>query len=448
MNQQYNELKNKYSEFIYHGYNYEVSEDIIKINYEFEIVGLDYFTPSWEFPYTISIDNEIMDKLVFSLGLVELVSYWKLTCASKVLIKCGSLDKEQIQWWKKLYFNGLGEFFYLNNINEVNIDDFMDIIPKYLVECDKRIDIPKSQSGALVPIGGGKDSVVTLELFHSMNENVTTYSVNRINAVKEVIAIDNKKSADILAKRILDKKMIAYNSEGFLNGHTPFSAIVAFSSVITAYLNDIEQIALSNESSANESTVADTNINHQYSKSIEFEDDFRMYIDKIFNTKIKYYSALRPLFETQIAALFAKEKKYHKVFRSCNAGSKVGKWCCDCPKCLFVYIILAPYLEEDELVEIFGENLLDKESLQGYFDELIGISENKPFECVGTREEVLASIMNYRDKKLGKGILIHNSKEYLDKKEDNLKVLLGAWHSKNNLPKNVEGKLMERLDDI
>ena len=67
--------------------------------------------------------------------------------------------------------------------------------------------------------------------------------------------------------------MLQLNSEGYINGHTPFSAIVAFSSVLTAALNGQKYITLSNENSANESTVKDSKVNHQYSKSYEFELD-------------------------------------------------------------------------------------------------------------------------------------------------------------------------------
>ena len=149
-------------------------------------------------------------------------------------------------------------------------------------------------------------------------------------------------------------------------------------------------IILSNEGSANEPTVIGTKINHQYSKTYEFENDFNDYTLKYFGLDIKYFSLLRPLSEFQIGMLFSKYKKYHKVFRSCNVGSKSNpwEWCCKCPKCLFVYIILSPFLYKDELVDIFGEDLFEDKELLGTLLELAGYSETKPFECVGTYEEV------------------------------------------------------------
>ncbi|MFI3200110.1 MAG: hypothetical protein R3Y54_01110 [Eubacteriales bacterium] len=463
MNQNYEKLHKQFNRFIYSGYEYKINceEEKIEVTYHFVIEELDEFRPSWEFPYCITIDDtikEALEELIFSLGMVELISYWKLTCAPTVVVECGVLSEEQIQWWKKLYFHGLGEFYYINGITEVTKENFMNLecevssINKEHRECSQEVAgtpivVLPTQSGYLVPIGGGKDSVVSLEFLHSLNVPVTTYSVNRIQAVREVIELDYEKKSDILARRTLDSKLITYNQQGFLNGHTPFSAIVAFSSVLTALLHNIEFIALSNESSANESTVRDSHVNHQYSKSVEFEHDFRKYLTWILDTKITYFSLLRPLAEVQIAKLFAAHKKYHGVFRSCNVGSKQGIWCGNCPKCLFVYMILLPFLTEEELITIFGENLLEKESMDQFFRELVGIHENKPFECVGTREEVICAIRYYSTHtKRRKERLLEKYEEYLEKQGNGLEKMLQDWYLDHNVTKELEVELRRVLN--
>lgn len=390
----FDELRNRYTEFVYRAYDIEKTENGVKLTYHFEIPGLAEFKPYWEFPVKKDYDEELLDVLAFSLGMTELISYWKCACPKKVTVKCHGLSLWQAEWWKKLYFNGLGEFFYVNGI-ATDTESFMSIEAdgeNTDVYDDKRV-----YDGVLVPVGGGKDSVVTIKVLEEVGASFTTYSVNRINAVKEVIDVCSSKKEDIQVKRVLSKKLLDLNAEGYLNGHTPFSAIVAFSSFITAMLNGMKYIALSNETSANESTVRNSTVNHQYSKSYEFEKDFCEYIKTVTNSDIHYFSLLRPLAELQIAGLFSKAEEYHGVFRSCNAGSKKGIWCNECPKCLFVYIILAPFLAEDRLVEIFGEKLLDKPSLEKYFRELTGIDENKPFECVGTRSEVMAALRKYTE---------------------------------------------------
>ena len=125
--------------------------------------------------------------------------------------------------------------------------------------------------------------------------------------------------------RTIDSTLLDLNAKGYLNGHTPFSAMLAFYSVLLAVLSQKKHIALSNESSANEATVKNMDVNHQYSKSYEFESDFRNYISKYVNTDINYYSFLRPLSELQIAYLFAQLPSYFPVFKSCNVGSKTDE---------------------------------------------------------------------------------------------------------------------------
>ena len=164
--------------------------------------------------------------------------------------------------------------------------------------------------------------------------------------------------------RTIDKKLIELNSQGMINGHTPFSAMLAFTSYFVAYLLSKKYIALSNENSANESNVIGEKVNHQYSKSFEFEKDFEEYSNKYLKAPVKYFSFLRPLNELQIAKIFSKHEKYHKTFKSCNVGSKEKewKWCCNCAKCLFAYTILSPFLYKKKLVDIFGEDMFEKKN--------------------------------------------------------------------------------------
>ena len=108
--------------------------------------------------------------------------------------------------------------------------------------------------------------------------------------------------------------------------------------------------------------------------------------------EVQYFSFLRPLSELQIAKLFSQCEAYHPVFRSCNAGSKTDSWCGKCPKCLFTWIILSPFLSREKLVAIFGKDLMADESLRPILEELNGTAEVKPFECVGTVEEVRACL--------------------------------------------------------
>ena len=385
----FEELRSKYKEFIYKDYKITEDKETIRIEYLFEIPNLSVFKPRVEIEKRNinfkSLNNNFVKNLVFNIGMIELISYWKSACPKKVIIECGSLNEEQINWFKKLYYYGLGEYRYINNI-DVSAKDMLEIEVKTKEEYKLNFDSFDSSSlkGTLIPIGGGKDSCVTAELLkEEKDDNLCLIIGGKEPSVKSA-EIAGYKNKIVYVKRTIDENLLNLNKKGFLNGHTPFSSLLAFLSYLIAYLTGKKYVSLSNESSANESNVEGEKINHQYSKSFEFEQDFRDYADKYLKAGVEYFSMLRPLNELQIAMLFAKNEKYHKIFRSCNVGSKSTpwKWCGNCPKCLFVYIILSPFLYKEKLLDIFGEDLYEKESLLKTFIELCGYGETKPFECV------------------------------------------------------------------
>lgn len=387
----FDEFREKYPNFSYDNYTIDNLNNELVITYKFVIENLESFEPSIIIPLNnveVDINDAFLRNIVFNLGMVEVVSYLKCTCSKNVIVKTGFLNEEQINFFKKLYYNGLGEFLYLNKI-DVSVEDLFNIT---CVVPEEEIKVPSYNGvGNLIPIGGGKDSCVSLELLKDEHDTNSCFIINPKKVTLDCAKISSYDEQNIIGiKRILDKKIIAMNEKGFLNGHTPFSAIVAFSSYLTAYIYKKENIILSNESSANEATVLGTNINHQYSKSIEFENDFREYTKKFFKIPLSYFSLLRPLTEFQIGMLFASYKKYHPIFKSCNQGSKKEPWCwCGkCAKCLFVYTILSPFLYKDELVKVFGADLFEDEELLNTFIELLGYAETKPFDCVGEFGEV------------------------------------------------------------
>lgn len=441
-------FRKKYKNFIYEKYEIKDKTDSYELTYYFSIPELTTFEPkiiiNKKNLKNQNINKDFLEYLVFNIGLVELISYVKCTCSKNIIIKCGYLDENQINWFKKLYYNGLGEFLYRNNIN-INEDKLFNITT---IGEKKSFNIQYKGTGNLIPVGGGKDSNVTLELLNK--EENTCFIINPKGANIECANKAGYENNTITINRILDKKIIDLNKEGFLNGHTPFSAIVAFTSYLAAYLSEKEYIILSNEDSANQSTVIGTNINHQYSKTYEFENDFNDYTKKYFNIDIKYFSLLRPLTEFQIGMLFSKMKKYHPIFKSCNLGSKntTWNWCGECSKCLFVYIILSPFLYKEELIKIFNKDLYEDKNLLETFQELLGYKETKPFECVGTYEEVRYAvsllIKKLENKKLP--YLLNYYKKnyplYLENKFEK------KYNTTNNLNEHFEKIIKEAIKNV
>lgn len=395
----FKELRKTYKYFIYEDFEIRETDNSLVLRYHFNLDDKYKFYPELKilkklfFNHIFQIRD--LELFVFHIGMIEMVSYWKAACPPQIMINPGYLSNDQVNWWKKLYFFGLGEFFYTNGI-EITQNDFVDI----QIESDKRFKpagIVTNPRKVIVPVGGGKDSVVSLELLKNDYE-VIPFIVNPRNA-----SINSVKQAGFAEEQVFEvernihPQLLKLNDMGFLNGHTPFSALLAFVSVFGAAITGSGHIALSNESSANEPTTQ-SGVNHQYSKSYGFEKDFRDYLYKNITKDINYFSFLRPLSEYTIAELFSGFASHFDSFRSCNAASKTNSWCGKCPKCLFTYIILSPFLDSGTLDRIFGKNLLDDGSLLVIFNELTGISEEKPFECVGTVDEINLALLKTIEK--------------------------------------------------
>ena len=412
-----NDLRRKYPKFIYEKYTWRISKnprtrastvrgENLEIFFDFRVLPDIFFSPkiiieNIDKKRLVKIGDRELNNLIFHLGLMEIPSYWKVTCSPEIEIKTGFLNSEQISFWKDLIINGMGQFFYENKINFTQ-PNFLKITSK--PEPQRRVEknecslsktdsqrpaLCKLKNRYLVPVGGGKDSIVTLELLKRKNKEINAFLVNPTKAAKEVLKVAKIKNPIVIERKI-DPTLLKLNQKGYLNGHTPFTAVLSFLSVFGAILFDYKNIVFSNEKSADEGNVKYLGkmINHQWSKSSEFERKFKNYCKKYLVKNINYFSLLRPYTELEISRMFLKYPKYFSVFSSCNVGQKTGKrWCGQCPKCLFVYATFYPFLERKELLKIFGKDIFENKKLLPVMKGLLGQGRPKPFECVGTKKE-------------------------------------------------------------
>ena len=408
---------NKVPAFYYKSYNWSVERDVLDVAFSFN-AGNYSFAPKLTFknvdPERASRLKGSIDKLVFHIGLIELLSYWKAFVTPRIVVECGDLDSYQKKWWKDLLLQGMGQFFYENNINftKANFVEFQSLSDKNI---KNKIYETYSQK-VMVPVGGGKDSALTLSLIGASFKDVSAFSLNPQKAAIKVVKLSGLKS--LIVERALDGKLIDLNKKGFPNGHTPFSALLSFVSLLAAVLKDFGTVIFSNERSSDEENTKflGRKINHQYSKTLEFENKFRQYNQR-YLTNINYFSFLRPLYDLQIAKIFSKMDKYHMAIRSCNVGQKQGIWCGKCPKCLSTYILFYPFLKS-KTVDIFGKDLLKDASLKPILSLLTEPSLVKPFECVGTKNELVAAYSGVGIEKILEFWGVHNLPE---KYEDLLK---------------------------
>jgi len=444
------ELRKKYPVFTYEKYDWELKGDNFHVSFSFT-VGDIKFNPKViirevDLKRYNKLEDSVLDNLVFNLGMIEMLSYWKATCSKKILVKAGKLDKSQIKWFEDILLNGMGQFFYENKINFTK-EGFIEIVSEGTEKLSKG---EITGEGVLIPIGGGKDSALALDLLKEFKKDVDCFILNPNKNTMEMFEVSGYKNL-VIAERKIEEKLLEMNRKGFLNGHTPFVAYLSFLTVLVSYLFNKKYIVLSNEDSSSEGNVTylGKEINHQYSKSYDFEKKFREYSTKYLVEKLDYFSVLRPFYDIQIAKIFSSLKKYFPVFLSCNESQKTysgtrkktGKWCGNCSKCLFVFMILYPFMKEEDMISIFKENLYQKKGLLEIMKELIGEKEVKPFECVGTRKESLVALYLSLEKakEIGKTpyLLDYFEKKVMPKHKDwekMTKEVMSHWNDKNNIP--------------
>ncbi|QSR84121.1 hypothetical protein [Methylacidimicrobium sp. B4] len=418
-------------ELCYEGFRYWLHKNRISVLFSFRLGDSLVFRPRSSFPVAPPLPGkEMLDPLIFSLGLIELVSYWKAACPPRIRIQAGRLSDEQIAWWKRLYFRGLGEFFFRNGL-AVTEDEFAEIQasgPRF-APFERR-----DCTGTLVPVGGGKDSFVTLDLLRAGEAPVTPFLLNSSWEQRSTLsAFGFSLSRTAIAKRTIDPLLLDLNRRGFWNGHTPFSALLAFAALLTAATLGKRWIVLSNEASAEEPTILGSQINHQYSKSFAFERDFASYAARWITPSVGYFSLLRPWNELQIAARFARIPGALGRFRSCSSPGR--SWCGRCAKCLFVALILSPFVERRRIEEIFGRELLEDVSLAPFFFSLLGGEKSKPFACVGTLAECRAAAALLA-RRPAPPLLVRLAKErgLLKAADPSVETLLASWNSDHGLP--------------
>lgn len=327
------------------------------------------------------------------LHLVAGVSYYKAAVPREIRIEGAPIDAATAAFLESVYLNGLGEFAYRNGL------DLRD-----------RIRFPHGDGDAtaapslglrphaLVAIGGGKDSLVSIEALRAEGVEQTVTWIGGSQLIAACAAHTGLPTLNI--GRQLAPQLFDFNRQGAWNGHIPVtavnSAILAFAAVVLG----VDQVVFSNERSASYGSLipGTGEVNHQWSKGWAFESAFGDWLQRHVAADLQYYSLLRPLSELAVARQFARSNRYDAHFSSCNRNFHIlgerptSRWCGVCPKCHFVFLALAPFMPKTRLVGIFGRNLLDDPAQVGGFDALLEYQDHKPFECVGEGRESRAAM--------------------------------------------------------
>lgn len=452
----------KFKIFYFEKFSFDKNLLLAKFQYSFDN---EYFFEeeidfsSSDFVLREDLDDEIINNFLFNIHIAFWISYYKSFPTEFLVVKNWKLSNNQILFWEKFYKNGLWEFLYVNKINPENLFNFK--VDSTLTYQKKDFNI---KDKSLIPLWWWKDSLVSIDHFEKNKMDFDLYVFWKSDEIKENCAKEIWKKI-LLNKRKISENLIKLNSEWNYNWHVPITWLIAFVMVFEWYLYNYKNLVLSNEKSANSGNTFWSwfEINHQYSKSLEFEKDFKNYLNENITDKINYFSFLRWFYELNIAKYFSENcKKYFWVFSSCNKNFKIDinkrlswwLWCNSCSKCAFVFCILRPYLSESEINIIFWEDLFYKKDLEKTFLELSWLEWIKPLECVWEEEEVIFSLYKsinlYNEYNLPNILKIFKEKILNKNNEDYFLKLENKFvriYDEDIIPKKLKNKLLTKKDE-
>ena len=340
-----------------------------------------------------------VEQAVRLLHLITGVSYYKAAVPNEIRIEGYAIDAATAVLMEQVYVHGLGEFAYRNGLS---------LHGRVRFPVATQAPAPAAAAGlrehALVAIGGGKDSLVSIEALRGAGVDQTVTWIGGSQLIAACAARTGLPTLNI--GRALAPELFEYNRQGAWNGHIPVTAINSAIMVLAALLHGVDQVVFSNERSASYGSMipGTGEVNHQWSKGWAFESAFGAYVQSHVAADLQYYSLLRPLSELAVARQFARTDHYDAHFSSCNRNFHLlgerptNRWCGVCPKCHFVFLALAPFMPKPRLVGIFGRNLLDDANQTGGFDALLEYQDHKPFECVGEGQESRAAMAALGDR--------------------------------------------------
>ena len=355
------------------------------------------------------------------LHLIAGVSYYKAAVPEEIRIESYAIDADTATLLETIYVNGLGEFAYRNGLNlhgKIRFPRLSAPRPQPSPArrrggktSDSELLPPLAGEGwdggaprvglrehALVAIGGGKDSLVSIEALRSLGVEQTVTWIGGSQLIAACAARTGLPTLNI--GRQIAPELFEYNRHGAWNGHIPVTAVNSAILVFAAVVLGVDQVVFSNERSASYGSVIEGTgeVNHQWSKGWAFEQAFAAHVQRHIAADLRYYSLLRPLSELAVARQFSRSDRYDAWFSSCNRNFHLlgerpaNRWCGVCPKCHFVFLALAPFMPKPRLVGIFGRNLLDDPAQTAGYDGLLEYLDHKPFECVGEGRESRAAM--------------------------------------------------------
>ncbi len=402
-------LRRRHPALVYESVETARDGSALRVRFRIRLLPDVLFEPETVFPdvpwdRVVRLPPAALGRTLFHLGLIECLSYWKAACPPRIEVRAGPLDPEERAFFRDLLRRGLSEFLYVNGLDPRR-PDLVEVVATAPGRAPRPAPAPDPGAPGLFGVGGGKDSALGLGILLESGRPVRPLLLNPTPAARAVCRALGA-PPPLVISRTIAPELLRLNDDGYWNGHTPFSALLAALGTATALLYGAPEFLVANERSAGEGSLRwrGLDVNHQYSKGGRFERAWRGFARRRI-ADVRYASLLRPLGELQVARALAARPAAHPAFVSCNRGGREGRWCRACPKCVFTAALLSAFLPGAEVTRILGGDPLADPPNGATLLALCGAGARKPLDCVGTLAESQAAVALAADRRAAEGAL-------------------------------------------
>lgn len=380
--------------------SFKVSESRRNVTLFYELVHKDIpvvFGETFSFEVPLPDCYEI-DQVLRALHLACGLSYYKIFLPPTVS-QPYHMDESEAVFWNSVMRGGLGEFLYVNKLDPARLAQF-SATDGTRHEKSQSLELRRT---AMLGIGGGKDSIVAGEALRASGVSTDGFVMASGEALGQSAAVADVMNIPLhIVSRQLDTQLLQMQEEnGAYKGHIPISLIFGLVGSLLALSLNASYVVVANEASASIPSAewAGEPVNHQWSKSFAFESSLQNYLHEHVSEQLTYFSAIRPLGSVGVAKAFVKFPQYFEAFTSDNFVFRIdpakrpnSRWSLESPKSLSSFMLLSPWISEADMLRIFGINFLNESGLKELFLSLIGLKGEPPLDCVGTPEELAASV--------------------------------------------------------
>ncbi len=363
----------------------------------------------WQHQYCVEFPNSelISDPFLIGIALAEAYRLSEICTPQTIRVPWYTCQSWEAEWWNQDIYWYLQQKFYLErwDWSEMPVIEFG-------LGADAQLPSFQLQEAYLLAVSGGKESTFSFEWMQQAQLPVELFTLHNSGGIygctweqKFPVFEYMQHRSPFWAIRAypLTNAAQQFGYEGVRNDPTITNAL--FVMMMVAAHRGLKFLTLSNDKSSNEANAIykGRSVNHQSAKGKDYIQRFNQFLERKAWPFV-YVSMCEEVHSVKaVECLATWSPDLLKLLSSCNEAQwnpRSGQWCRQCSKCAFSFALIEAVTSRSVACDIVGEDLLLNPTLETTWESLYHPDREKPFECVGEKQETLWSLLQAKARRI------------------------------------------------